>query len=131
MNTSGMLIAVVVPQLVYTLLAAVVAKLLGWFAMLSRTRILASCLCAGLVAGVLAIRLWPNDSVILVNLPGVVLGDLAYDVSIRLLGDPSSPQAHYTIPWLLRVPQVYGLVSVVLWGVAGGVVQLLVNRKSQ
>ncbi len=117
--------------LAYVLFAWGVTRVLRRFSRFSRTRFLVGCLCAGLVAGCLAVLIWPADSVILVNLPGVLLGDLVYHTSIHLVGDPSSSQAHYTIPWLLRVPQVYLLVSVVLWGLVGGIVQMFASRRDR
>lgn len=116
---------------VHVLLAWGLASFLRRFRMFLRTEILVGCLCAGLVAGCLAVLVWPADSVVLVNLPGVLLGDVVYDAAIRLIGEPSSSQAHFTIPWLLRVPQVYLPVSVVLWGLAGGVAQLVANGRSR
>ncbi len=115
---------------VHALLAWGISRLLRRLHTCSRAEILVGCLCSGLVAGFLAVLIWPADSVVLVNLPGVLLGDLIYNSSIRLIGDPSSPQAHFTIPWFLRVPQVYLLASILLWGLVGGVLQLVVNRRN-
>ncbi len=117
------------PQIAYGLLAAGIVKLLRRFATLPGVRIFVGCLCAGLVAGLLTVRIWPADVVAWVNLPGMVLGDIVYNGSIRLLGDPASAQAHYTIPWILRVPQVYLLVTILLWGIIGIAIQLYFNRK--
>lgn len=60
-----------------------------------------------------------SDNVFFPNIPGMLLGDLVYNLSIKYIGDPHSSQAHYTIPWMLRIPQVYVLVSVLFWGVMG------------
>ncbi len=117
------------PQIAYGLLAAGIVRLLRRFAMLPRARIVVGCLCAGLAAGLLAAWIWPADAAAWLNRPGVVLGDLVYNGSIRLLGDPASAQAHYTVPWILRVPQVYLLVSTGLWGIIGIGIQLYFNRK--
>jgi hypothetical protein len=78
--------------------------------------------------GLLTAYLWPNDISVIVNLPASLFGDWIYQQSIRYLGDPHSPQAHYTIPWLLRVPQVYVPASVMFWGAAGALVQLVYNK---
>jgi len=86
-------------------------------------------LVAGVVAGLAAMLAWPADAAVLLNLPGVLLGDLAYTWSISLFGEPSSAQAHYTIPWLLRVPQAYVLVSVLVYGLVGAIVQVVLNRR--
>lgn len=60
-----------------------------------------------------------TDTVFLLNIPGTWLGDAVYDLSIRFFGDPCSSQAHYTIPWLLRIPQVYLPASIFFWGILG------------
>ena len=114
---------------VYGLIAWGIVVLLRRFEVLSSTRVLVGCLVAGLVAGVVAMLAWPADVAVLLNLPGVLLGDMVYSGSIRLFGDPSSSQAHYTIPWLLRVPQVYVLVSVLVYGLIGAIVQVVLNRQ--
>ena len=60
-----------------------------------------------------------TDMVFLLNIPGTLLGDAVYGLSIRFFGDPHSSQAHYTIPWLFRIPQVYVLASIFFWGLVG------------
>ena len=60
-----------------------------------------------------------TDTIFFLNIPGTIIGDGIYSGSIRLFGDPSSSQAHYTIPWLLRIPQVYVLASGLFWGLLG------------
>jgi hypothetical protein len=66
----------------------------------------------GLVTGILAVLLWPRDSSVLPNVLGVLAGDWVYVQAIERIGDPHSSQAHYTIPWILRVPQVYVITSI-------------------
>jgi len=61
-------------------------------------------------------------------MPGMILGDKIYEVSILFFGDPSSPQAHFSIPWLLRIPQVYVPVSVFFWVIVGLLIQTIYNR---
>ena len=56
-----------------------------------------------------------TDMLFLLNIPGTLLGDAVYGLSIRFFGDPHSSQAHYTIPWLFRIPQVYVPTSVLFW----------------
>ena len=60
-----------------------------------------------------------TDTLFLLNVPGTLLGDAVYGLSIRFFGDPHSSQAHYTIPWLFRIPQVYVPTSVFFWGLLG------------
>lgn len=116
---------------VYGLIVWGIVVLLRRFGALPRARILLGFLVAGLVAGLVAMLAWPADVAVLLNLPGVLLGDMVYSGSIRLFGDPSSSQAHYTIPWLLRVPQVYVLVSVLVYGLVGAIVQVVLNRQKK
>ena len=73
----------------------------------------------GALGGILAAWAWPLDSSIYFNVFATYLGDQAYSLSIQYLGDMHSPQAHYTIPWLLRIPQVYVIVSILLCGLVG------------
>ena len=68
----------------------------------------------GLAVGFLT--LWQfnhgSDSQLFLNIPSYFLGDGIYHLSIEYFGNPNSSQAHYTIPWILRVPQVYVLSSI-------------------
>lgn len=76
-----------------------------------RRAVFLGCLAFGLISGAAAAWVWPLDVSAVINVPGVLLGDWLYGQSIALIGDPHSAQAHYTIPWPLRVPQVYVLTS--------------------
>ena len=74
----------------------------------------------GVTVGLLSFWWWSiSDSPFLLNIPGELIGYQVYEIAIRLLGDPFSPQAHYSIPWVLRIPQVFIPVSTLLWGVIG------------
>ena len=74
----------------------------------------------GTVVGFISVWFRQNtDSVFLLNIPGTLLGDAVYGLSIRFFGDPHSSQAHFTIPWLFRIPQVYVPTSILLWGLIG------------
>ena len=53
------------------------------------------------------------------NMPGQLLGYLVYSWAIKLVGDPSSSQAHFTVPLLLRTPWVFLPASVLFWGLVG------------
>jgi len=80
----------------------------------------------GLAVGLLSVWWWGSrDSVFLPNIPGALLGERVYDLSIKILGDPHSPQAHFTIPWVLRIPQVFVPVSVLFWSIIGLVIQMI------
>lgn len=90
-----------------------------------------SLLIFAIAVGFASIGTWTKDISVLLNLPAVIVGDIVYQWSILVFGDASSFQAHYTIPWILRVPQVYMLTSIVLWGVVGFLVQLVYNKWSR
>jgi hypothetical protein len=77
----------------------------------------------GAVTGALTVWVWPFDSSIYFNFPATFVGDWVYNSSIQVFGDAHSPQAHWTIPWLLRIPQVYIAVAIALSGLAGGALQ--------
>lgn len=79
----------------------------------------------GIIIGFLSFWWWHiADSLFLFNIPGILLGNGVYTLVINYLGDPSSAQAHYTIPWTLRVPQAYIPVSIIFWGAIGLVIQV-------
>jgi hypothetical protein len=95
----------------------------------SRKRaIILSFLVFGAVTGILTAWVWPIDSSIYFNLFASFLGDQVYNMSIQLFGDTSSPQAHYTIPWILRIPQVYVMTSIVVCGLVSLPLQWVYNR---
>jgi len=91
--------------------------------------VLLSLLIFGAVTGILTAWAWPLEASIYFNLLATLLGDRVYVLSIRYLGDSGSPQAHFTIPWILRVPQVYVLASVALSALVGLPLQWLYNRR--
>ena len=90
-----------------------------------KARIVTGFLIYGLVVGILSVW-WDgiSDTLFPPNIPGVLLGGGTYGLAIRYLGDLSSPQAHYTIPWILRINQVYVPVSIIFWGLVGLLFQL-------
>ncbi|MBA7604562.1 hypothetical protein ES703_11687 [subsurface metagenome] len=86
----------------------------------------------GFIVGVIS-NWWQviSDMIFFPNIPGVMLGDEVYSLAIRYLGDPSSSQAHFTIPWILRINQVYVPVSIIFWGLLGLVIQLICNLRKR
>jgi disulfide bond formation protein DsbB len=83
----------------------------------------------GTAVGFFTAWLWPADSSFYFNVFGALLGDRVYDLSIQHFGDIISPQAHYTIPWVLRIPQVYVITSIVVYALLGLLLQLVYNRR--
>jgi hypothetical protein len=81
----------------------------------------------GAALGILSALLWPSDLGVYVNIPGTAAGDWIYRFSIEHFGDPYSDQAHYSIPWILRIPQVYAMASPCLYVLIGFPVQRLAN----
>lgn len=72
---------------------------------------------------------WPSEGIhFILNLPGNLLAESVYINSIELIGQPTSSQAHYTIPWILRIPQVIVPVSISFWVGFGVIIQLSYNR---
>ncbi len=94
----------------------------------SKKVILLGFLVFGTAIGFFTAWLWPADSSFYFNVFGALLGDQVYNLSIQYFGDIISPQAHYTIPWILRIPQVYVITSIVLYGSVGLLLQLIYNR---
>jgi hypothetical protein len=83
----------------------------------------------GIVAGFAIYSHASGDISVIINIPASLLGDKIYVLAIQYLGDPHSSQAHYTIPWILRVPQVYVLASVVFWGITGFIIQTIIKLR--
>jgi hypothetical protein len=81
--------------------------------------IFASFLVYGIVAGLLKVWVPQNDFLNIFNIPGQLLGQEVYKKSILVIGDPHSSDAHHTIPWVLRIPQVFLPVSAGIWSLIG------------
>jgi hypothetical protein len=69
-----------------------------------------------------------SDTSFFLNIPGTLLGEEVYGLSIRYFGNPYSPQAHFTIPWILRVPQVVAPASIFFWGLLGAIIQWIYSK---
>lgn len=52
-------------------------------------------------------------------------GDGIYELSIDHFGDPHSAWAHNTIPWFLRIPEVYFFAPAIIFCLTGLMVQIL------
>jgi hypothetical protein len=87
--------------------------------------VLVSFLVFGIVLGLASAFLWPQDLSVYLNVLGAAAGDGIYHTAITVIGNPNSDQAHFTIPWLFRVPLVYAWISPMLYGVIGLAIQLI------
>jgi hypothetical protein len=124
-----MLFGIAVLTIIY---AAVIAGFIVLFRRLKlRASVILGFLAFGALSGLLAAWLWPLDSSVYCNVFAVPAGDGLYRAAIGYLGDSHSAQAHETIPWILRVPQVYVTVSIVLSGLVGLPVQWLCSRNKR
>ena len=113
----------------YGLAFIALAKLLRKGGISPRWIFLAAGAVFGALSGLLVVWIWPLDSARLVNFYAILLGDAVYNAAISWIGEPAPNQAHSTIPWLLRVPQVYLVASLTLSVLIGGLVQWPVNRR--
>ncbi len=92
-----------------------------------RRSIILSLFIFGVATGLLMVWLWPRETIALINVFAMLLGDEIYQRAIEFLGDPHSDQAHSTIPWLLRIPQVYMVASIMCSGLVAGAYVLAVR----
>lgn len=94
-----------------------------------KNRFLIMILVYGICATSFSFLSWPNEGIhYVLNLAGNLLGEMVYKMSIENIGDPTSSQAHFTIPWVLRIPQVFVLTSMVFWTGLGFAVQVFYNK---
>ena len=114
---------------IYTCIITGGVVILSGLGVPSKWRILSGFLIFGIAAGMLATWQWPSDIIFMYNFPAAFLGNEGYVRSIQYLGDPYASNAHETIPWFLRIPQIFVIVSVVFWGLTGVLVQLAINRR--
>ncbi len=125
------LLVVLIIYGLYAIPASGFAILLRRFGVLVGWRILAAFLFVGVASGLVGLAYWPEDPSAIFNLMGSLIGYALYSGSISLIGDPHSAQAHYTIPWPLRIPQVCTFSAVLVWGAIGAPVQLLWNLRKR
>ncbi|MCE2505115.1 MAG: hypothetical protein J4F36_01295 [Nitrosopumilaceae archaeon] len=83
----------------------------------------------GIFAGLFLGITWPDEGIqILLNVPGMLLGDQMHLTSVDMIGDPTSSDAFHTVPLILRQPYVYLLSSILFWGLLGFGIQCLIRR---
>ena len=116
--------------IIYGLAIFGLVKILSRMGVSSKKNIVISFFVFGIFIGFLILYTWHYDVVVLVSIFTVFLGDYVYQTSIQFLGNPNSAQAHYSIPWILRIPQVYVPVSIIFWSLMGGLIQYVYNRRT-
>jgi len=128
-----MIVNVILPLLILSAIYGIVILGLIWLlrkmGVSGKRAIIFSFLVFGAATGILTAWVWPIDSSLYLNVLASLLGDQVYNLSIQFLGAPSSSQAHYTIPWILRIPQVYVLTSIVVCGLVSLPLQWIYNRR--
>jgi hypothetical protein len=123
----GVILPILILSVIYGLAIFGSAVILRKMGVSSKKVIILSFLVFGAVTGFLVAWVWPGEIGVFINIFTVFLGDEVYQLSTRYLGDISSPQAHYTIPWILRIPQIYVPASIIFWGLVGLSLQLVYN----
>jgi hypothetical protein len=126
---TNILVPLALLTLIYALVICGCIVLLRIIRVSTRGRIVLAFLLFAATTGFLVAWQWPQDSIFLYNFPAQFLGYEIYSWSIRLIGDPTYANAHDTIPWLLRIPQVFVMVSLLFWGVLGAFIQWVVNAR--
>jgi hypothetical protein len=129
MLTKPVILPLLILSAIYGLVIVGVALILRRMGVPGKTVVVLSFLIFGAVSGILTAWAWPAEASIYLNWPGTLLGDRIYLWSIRALGDAGSAQAHYTIPWPLRIPQVYVIAAVAWCGLAALPLQWAYNMK--
>lgn len=125
---ANVIFPVLILSAIYGIVILGLVLLLRKMGVSGRRAIILSFLVFGTATGILTAWVWPIDSSIYFNLFASFLGDQVYNLSIQFFGDASSPQAHYTIPWILRIPQVYVITSIVGCGLVSLPLQWIYNR---
>lgn len=92
-----------------------------------RTAIFVGLTLFGILSGFLIALSGYLEGAYMLNPLGAFLGEEIYICSIDHFGDPHSAFAHYTIPWILRTPQVCLFTSAIVWGLIGFLAQLIYN----
>jgi len=112
----------------YAVFIYVLSRLIPKSGIWGRWRLaLATLVFAAVTGALLATAPQGWDMGVQINLPAAIVGNIIYELTITTLGDPSSPQAHYTVPWIFRIPQVYMLASLLIWAPTGFTLQFLAN----
>ena len=125
---AGVLLMVMVLCAIYGVAILSAFLLLRRIGIPGSSAIVFSFLIFGAATGILTAWVWPIESSSYCNVFASLLGDQMYTLAIEYLGDSHSAQAHDTIPWVLRVPQVYVPSSLMVSALVGLPLQWLYNR---
>lgn len=128
------ILGIIILLMLYGIYASIIyglVFLLRWLKVSAKWAIVIAFLIFGMALGVWVTNRGLQDSTIIFNFPGILAGDEVYQWAIQHLGNPHSFQAHYTIPWVLRTPQVYIWTTLVVWGLFGLAVQVIYNFRQK
>lgn len=115
--------------LVYALVIWLLARLFQRFEPVAQWSILIACVIVGIVSGFLTVLLWPRlDSILYPNVLAFVIGEQIYAWATGSV-PPGTPSPHFAIPWILRIPQLFVLTSLLLLALFGLIVQLIANNR--
>lgn len=115
---------------VYAGIISVLILVLGKVGVTKRKVIFTSFTLFGILSGLVANLNILGETALCMN-PGVLWGYEIYHFSIEHIGDPYSAFAHYTIPWALRIPQIFLFTSTIAWGLMGAIAQIIYNRRKK
>lgn len=115
---------------VYAGIVFVLILVLGKVGVTKRKAIFASFTLFGILSGLVANLNILGETALCMN-PGVPLGYEIRDFFVKHIGDPYSTFAGYTIPWALRIPQIFLFTSTIAWGLIGALAQIIYNRKKK
>lgn len=107
--------------------------IIGVFAALRRVgvsrgrAVFLSFLVFGTSTGLLLTDTYPSEGTWVFNVYSAWAGEWVYGWATGYFG-AGSPAPHYSVPWPLRIPQVFLVASFVLWGGLGAVIQVGYNR---
>jgi len=124
------LIALFVGQLIiYGIIIIVLSKIFGRWDNLSQINILLAFIAVGLISGLFTAWLWPVlDSAAYPNMAAFLLGEEIYGWATSRVA-PGTVSPHEAIAWPLRVPQVFAMASVILFGILGLLFQITYNQR--
>jgi len=116
--------------LIYAAIISILILVLHEIGVAKRRVLFASFTLFGILLGLAAALRGLGETAHMIN-PGGLWGEEMYEFFIWHIGDPHSAFAHYTIPWALRIPQIFLFTSAIAWGLIGALAQLIYNRRKK